>query len=360
MFNGTIGTISNFTETGAQYGILAGNNSTTSIGLLANSTLSDNSDYGLYLTLSGPSVIEGNTIDGNSTGAWLNGPGIVFGDANLADGKGNILSGNTIEALIAQGVMVVGNTISNSTGRYESVDIDNGSSFSYNLVFGNTGGVEINTTTSVIGNRIFDNVGTSGSSSGIGLIISAPNVNVSQNTIYSNGIGIQVFGWSGETIQNNLIYADTYAGIHAPGLCQRYYHQQHRLRAQRRHDDRPGQIPVGSSARLCSVTPARAVRPERHCPTTSSSPSPGVAVQVSNASQAGFVSDYNLFQTGSGGRIGSWLGLTQTTLAQWVTATGRDTHSQFGNPALCRPPAAPAISAISHRRSTATPTISTS
>ena len=64
IFNGTIGTISNFTATNEQDGILAGNNYqiTTSIGELIDSTFTNNSSYGVYLTLSGPSVIEGNTI----------------------------------------------------------------------------------------------------------------------------------------------------------------------------------------------------------------------------------------------------------------------------------------------------------
>ena len=45
-----------------------------------------------------------------------------------------------------------------------------------------------------------------------------------------------------------------------------------------------------------------------------------------------FVSDYNLFYTGAGGRVGNWLGLDRTSLAQWRTATQRDSNSRFGDP----------------------------
>ena len=112
---------------------------------MLNSTFTNNSSYGVYLALSGPSLIEGNTISGNYFGARLIGSGIMFGNSNLADGIGNIITGNTYEALVAvQGVTVVGNTFSKNTGRYEAARHHNGSSFSYNLVFGNTDGVQIN------------------------------------------------------------------------------------------------------------------------------------------------------------------------------------------------------------------------
>jgi len=58
--------------------------------------------------------------------------------------------------------------------------------FSYNLVFGNTVGVAINSgaADNVIGNRIFD-------TAGYGLSLSTSNANVSQNTIYSNALAFR-------------------------------------------------------------------------------------------------------------------------------------------------------------------------
>ena len=233
---------------------------------------------------------------------------------------------------------VVGNTFSKSTGRFESIDIDNGGSFSYNLVFGNTGGVQINTAASVIGNRIFDTFGSATGSSGIGLILESSNITVGQNTIYSNDIGIQADGGSGQIIKNNLIYADVYAGIQLEGsatasIINNTVYEPTAGTALDPVDpnwdvgaivlDATGGGAYGSTGTTLSNNIIVALS--------------GVAVYVSNSSQAGFVSDYNLFQTGTGGRIGTWLGLTQTTLSQWVTATGTDTHSQFGNPDFVSP-----------------------
>ena len=329
IFDGSIGTISNFTATGDQYGILAGDNVATSIGEMLNSTFTNNSSYGVYLTLSGASLIEGNTFSGNYFGARLIGSGIVFGDSNLADGFGNIITGSTYEALITQGVTVVGNTLSKNTGRYEAADVYGGS-FSYNLVFGNTDGVQINSSVSVIGNRIFDNFGN-GSGSGIGLILNSDNITVSQNTIYSNNIGIQVYG-SGQTIKNNVIFADTYAGVQLESATNVTIANNTVYEPTAGTTVDPVNPNWGVGAIVLDGSSTAATLSSNIIVALS-----GVAVQVSNASQAGFVSDYNLFQTGSGGRIGTWLGLTQTSLTQWITATGRDTHSQFGDPGFVSP-----------------------
>ena len=329
IFDGSIGTISNFTATGDQYGILAGDNVATSIGEMLNSTFTNNSSYGVYLTLSGASLIEGNTFSGNYFGARLIGSGIVFGDSNLADGFGNIITGSTYEALITQGVTVVGNTLSKNTGRYEAADVYGGS-FSYNLVFGNTDGVQINSSVSVIGNRIFDNFGN-GSGSGIGLILNSDNITVSQNTIYSNNIGIQVYG-SGQTIKNNVIFADTYAGVQLESATNVTIANNTVYEPAAGTTVDPVNPNWGVGAIVLDGSSTAATLSSNIIVALS-----GVAVQVSNASQAGFVSDYNLFQTGSGGRIGTWLGLTQTSLTQWITATGRDTHSQFADPGFVSP-----------------------
>ena len=109
-FAGTIGSIVNFTAIGDQDGIVTSDATTNSIGKILNSTFENNSNYGLelylagasvidgntiennagtglylYFYVTGSSVIEGNTIEGNATGAYLDGSGIVFGDANVGD-----------------------------------------------------------------------------------------------------------------------------------------------------------------------------------------------------------------------------------------------------------------------------------
>ena len=207
---GTIGAITNMTQSGDQFGIYAYyvNNTPASIGRIDDSSFSNDSAYGAYLYVSaGSTTITGSTFSGDATGVYLGGgANITFGDANLADGKGNIVEGTTAnQGLNANGALVYGNVFENNSGRADAADI-NGGAFSYNLVLGNSSGVGINYSgAQVIGNRIYDN-------GNFGLQVNAGNVTVSQNTIYSNPFGIITYG-AGNTFSNNLVYADTYAGL---------------------------------------------------------------------------------------------------------------------------------------------------
>ncbi len=326
VFNGSIGSITDFTESGDVYGIYANTYPYASIGLLANSSLTDNSDYGIYLQLTGASVIDGDTFTGNSTGAWIAGAGIVFGDATLTDGKGNVVSNNSYQAIVSSYATVVGNVISDNYGRVEAVDISNGGVFSYNLVFGNTYGVSINygSGDSIVGNRIFDNAN-------YGMVLNTTNATVSQNTLYSNAFGIQV-GGGGNTIENNLIYADTYAGLYL------YNAANNTIINNTIYEPTAGSVvyapnPNDDLGAVVLDYNSTGTKLENNVIVALD----GAGVFVANTSETGFVSDYNLFQTGTGGRIGTWLGLAQTTLAQWQTATGQDAQSQSGNPQFVNP-----------------------
>ena len=322
-FSGAIGAITNFIATDDHDGIIG----TGSIGLISGADISGNAGYGLYLTLTGSSVIKGNEISDNSTGAYLDGSGIVFGDPNLSDADGNIVSGNTSEAIEALGgVTVVGNSISNNTGRFQSVEIGAGGSFSYNLLFGNVNGAEIDATANVIGNRVFDNAG-------YGLSIDGAGGIVSQNTLYLNGFGIQVEG-SGQTLSNNLIYSDTYAGIslfEATGVNIVNNTIYEPTAGTVSYLPNPG---YASGAIVLDQNSTGATLSNNIIVALA-----GIGVNISNTSQPGFVSNYNLYQTGSGGRVGIWLGLTQTSLSQWRSATGQDANAQFGNPFFVSPTA---------------------
>ena len=180
-FTGTIATISFFTAASDHDGIIA----TGSIGALTDSVISGSATYGygLYLNLTGLSLIEANTISGNYVGAWLTGSGIVFGNADLSKGRGNYVFGNTYEAIFARGAAIVGNSVHNNTGYYDSVSINQGASFRYNLLYANTNGIDDSSTADVVGNRIFGNVG-------YGLLLDNNNIAVNQNTLYSNGVSL--------------------------------------------------------------------------------------------------------------------------------------------------------------------------
>ena len=112
------------------------------------------------------------------------GSGIIFGNADLSKGRGNHVFGNTFEAINARGATIVGNSIHDNTGCYDSVFISQGASFRYNLLYANNNGLDDASIADVVGNRIFGNTG-------YGLLLDASNVTVSQNTLYSNGVSLQ-------------------------------------------------------------------------------------------------------------------------------------------------------------------------
>ena len=326
---GSIGAITNMTQSGDQYGIYAYyvNNTPASIGLIDNSSFSNDSAYGAYLYVSaGSTTITGSTFSGDATGVWLGGgASIAFGDANLADGKGNIVEGTTgYQGLIANGASVYGNVFENNAGRADVADI-NGGAFSYNLVFGNTSGVGINYSgAQVIGNRIYDN-------GNFGLQVNAGAVTVSQNTIYSNPFGIITYG-AGNTFSNNLVYANTYAGLFFTNAANA------RITNNTIYEPTAGSTPYAANPNwdvgaIVLDSNSTGANLQNNIVTALS----GVALFVANTSQAGFSSNYNLFQSGANGKTGSWLGQAQTSLAQWSAATGQDAKSLSGNPDFANP-----------------------
>ncbi len=155
------------------------------------------------------------------------------------------------------------------------------------------------------GNRVYNG--------GTGILVDAPDgAVVVNNVIYSNVTGVSVS--SNSTLKNNLIYADSQTGV---------YINSNAVVTNNTIDETGGSISAvvltGSALRVSldsNIVVALA----------------GVGITVADAAQAGFSSNYNLFQTGAGGRIGNWLGVDRTTLAAWRTAAGRDKNSQFGDP----------------------------
>ena len=326
---GTIGAITNMTQSGDQFGIYAYyvNNTPASIGRIDDFSFSNDSAYGAYLYVSaGSTTITGSTFSGDATGVYLGGgANITFGDANLADGKGNIVEGTTAnQGLNANGALVYGNVFENNSGRADAADI-NGGAFSYNLVLGNSSGAGINYSgAQVIGNRIYDN-------GNFGLQVNAGNVTVSQNTIYSNPFGIITYG-AGNTFSNNLVYADTYAGLFFANAAN------NTVINNTIYEPTAGSLPYAANPNwdvgaIVLDSNSTGAKLQNNIITALS----GVALFVANTSQAGFSSNYNLFQSGANGKAGSWLGQMQTTLAQWSAATGQDANSLSGNPDFVNP-----------------------
>ncbi len=318
IFGGTLQAITHYTGTGNQDGLVVSG----SIVSIADSTMSNNRNYGLNLTLSNPGIttIEGNTISGNSTGAYLyayNGGSIVFGNANLALGRGNNVFGNTSIGVWANtGSQVVGNSIHDNAGAL-GLKVMNGASAADNLVFGNFYGIELDTGTTLQSNRVYANTSW-------GISVGADNAMVIDNTVYSNAVGVYLSG-SNINFRNNLIYGDQIAGLRITSgsgsvIANNTIYE-----------------PVAGTVNDVSSYGAAALDIDRNVSSVTLTDNiivalAGVGISVANAAQAGLVSNYNLFYTGAGGRVGNWLGLDRTSLAQWRTATQRDSNSRFGDP----------------------------
>ncbi|MCW2284563.1 parallel beta-helix repeat protein [Rhodoblastus acidophilus] len=323
LFNGVIGAISNMVQSGAQYGLYAyPNTGSESIARITHSSFSNDSYYGAYLYLYGDSVITGSTFSGNGTGVYLNGSGIVFGDANLGDG--NVVTGSANQALSSSGARIVGNVFSNTSGAASVAEVYSGS-FADNLVYGNSRGVKIYGTQAapVSGNRIFNNAGP-------GLSVSATGATVSGNTLYSNAYGVIVSA-SGVTLANNLVYANSYAGILL------YSAANATLTNNTVYEPTAGKVSdtysnYDTGAIVLDADSTGATLRNNIVVALA-----GAGLFVSNTSQSGFNSDYNLFQTSGSGKVGSWLGGGGATLAIWSAVTAQDKHSLAGDPLFVNP-----------------------
>jgi Ca2+-binding RTX toxin-like protein len=330
-FAGTIGEIVDFTAIGDLDGILTSDATTNTIAKMIGSTLENSTDYGLDLYLTGASLIESSVIEGNATGAFLDGSGIVFGDADVADGKGNIVSGNTYQAIAADGgVEVAGNTISDNAGRIPSVQFYNGGTLVNNLVFGNTYGVSLysGSNLQITGNAIYDN--------GVyGLSLSLSGATISGNTLTNNGVGLVATGSTGLSITNNVFAQDAYAGLQLEFSTGTTIENNtfYELTAGALADPADPNYGVGAIVVDNSSTGTQILN-------NIVAVGAGAAIPVANSAQTGFVSNYNLFQIGAGAKVGTWLGLSQTTLAQWNAATGQDGASLSGNADFVAPTAA--------------------
>ena len=146
----------------------------------------------------------------------------------------------------------------------------------------------------------------------MGTGINANNNPISSNVIYNNPVGI-VATSSQALISNNLIYANSTTGIRVPGggpdLVNNTIHQS-----------------AGTALRLEGSSANVVLRNNIVWATG------GTAISISNDSQTGFASDYNLLYATGTGIVGNWLGANQATLQQWQIATGRDTNSLANDP----------------------------
>ncbi len=302
-----------------------------SVGLISSATILNNRQDGMDLNLTGDTAIEGSRISGNFFGARItvSAGTVVFGDSDLSAGLGNLVTGNQYGVNTSGDILVAGNTISNNVGLGLSLGgsgaFGPGSATAFaNAIFGNASGIgtggDVLFATNVLGNLIYNN-------SQWGASISGPNAQVRNNVIYSNDTGIVIasgFLTSGMTLANNVVYANRTAAVSATDsnaleLLNNTFYQV-----------------VGDAIDLFGTSTNADIRNNIIVALS------GIGVAVSNASQAGFSSNYNIFNTGSGGRVGQWQG-DRSTLRQWQTATLNDANSMFGDPGLVSPAGADGI-----------------
>ncbi|MBC9882178.1 LEPR-XLL domain-containing protein, partial [Bradyrhizobium sp. INPA01-394B] len=330
-FNGTLASITFFNGTNDHDGIIANG----SVGQISDSTISGSGTfgYGLYLTLTGSSKVEANLISGTYYGVRLSGAGIVFGNADLSLNRGNVITGSTNQALFVDYATVVGNSIHDNSGPYyqASVTLRYSASATNNLFYANQNGVEIDNNVLFSGNRVFDNAG-------FGVLLSGTTGNIRQNVFYSNGVSIQVNSGSGTLISNNVIYGDKFAGVRLSSATNASIINNTFYEPTAGTISDPSNPNYGSAAISIDGTSTGASLTNNIIVALA-----GVGIRVSDLSQAGFVSDYNLFQTGAGGRVGTWIGSDRTSLSQWRTATGRDAKSRFGDPKFVSPTGADGV-----------------
>ncbi len=190
------------------------------IASLSHSTVFNNTSAGIRLTNVGAAVLENNEVYGNAVGIDVSNSGsgspTVIGNANLALGKGNKVSGNSSTGINANyNVLVSGNTVYGQSGSGDvGINLDYGAQAIQNVVYSNyngiVGGGSGNAT--INNNRVYNN-------SNIG-ILARYLTNASGNVVYSNSIGIQSavggynnsYSFSGD-LTNNLVYANTNQGI---------------------------------------------------------------------------------------------------------------------------------------------------
>ena len=278
-----------------------------SIGRISSAVITANRQYGMDLSLGMDTVIEGSSISGNMVGVRINSANsatVIFGDADLSAGLGNIVTHNRLDGVDATGhVIVAGNTISDNG--INGIVLNGPATAQANVVFGNTNGIIGGTGTQILYNQIYQN-------SGSGIVAAGSAVTATGNVIFSNNFGVSTSIFADHlTLSNNLVYANQTAAVTALAsnlevLNNTFY-----------------QV-VGD---VLDVNGAIAVDVRNNIIVALS----GLGIAVSNASQAGFSSNYNLFNTGPSGRVGQWQG-TRATLLQWQIASQLDANSIFGDP----------------------------
>ena len=172
-------------------------------------------------------------------------------------------------------------------------------------------------------NRVYDN-----SQAGI-YVVGEEGVTVLQgNTVYSNGVGVQLEGfyYGNAQLSNNLIYANVNQGILVDDVG---YGGGAQITNNTIYQ------PVGDAVRIQDSS--RNISLKNNILWVQASGSYDIA--VADDSESGFSSDYNDLMTSGGGQVALWQDVARPTLTDWQNAAVTDQNSLSLDPLFVNPAA---------------------
>ena len=189
-----------------------------------------------------------------------------------------------------------------------------------NTVYDNYDGISFSYGSSsekLLNNRVYHN-------SHDGIYLGGSNGTTQANLIYSNGMGIEAtFG--SNLITGNLIYANTTGGM--------YVHDVSTFgTVMVRVINNTIYQTTGDALRLLTASGVEVRNNILQADT-------GYGLVVPEDSEFAFVSDFNLFYSAGGGKLGNWQGVDFTNINTWVRQLGQDRHSLVANPQFINPAA---------------------
>ncbi|MCP3988946.1 MAG: hypothetical protein GY724_07720, partial [Actinomycetia bacterium] len=287
-------------------------------GGITNSRLLGNTGYGLYLTNTGDAVVQSSEIANNRRGIYVQnsvaGTTTLIGSTDISAGLGNLIHDNRDHGVnVPANVQVSGNSIYGHVGTNLAGILMQGGTASYNAVYGNSTGISGYGT--IAYNRAYHNTGT-------GIAMNQTLGTAQGNVVYDNAWGITFYAgyyyYTGSAI-GNLVYDNPNGGI----LFN--YGDQHQLVNNTIHQS------AGNAIRVQGGTNTVGLRNNILWVED------GTGISVTDDSQVGFTSDYNLFHITGGGVVGNWQGLDWTDLNAWRAASFTDTESQEDDPLFVGP-----------------------
>jgi hypothetical protein len=269
--------------------------------LIAASRFNNNVSYGLYMSDSRRSRVEGSEAYSQSRGIDVSVSGSA---ADLTVLTGNLVHDNTAVGIsISTNVLAIGNEVYRQpTG----IEVSYGARAEENFVYRNNIGISAAYgATATTGNWVYSNTSVG---------IQTYSSTVTGNHIFSNPVGVYDTGYS--RLYNNVIYANRDIGARitsthsvGDGLFNNTIYQ-----------------PVGDSIRFESATNVSAVNNIVQV-------GAGYALNVDAGTLATLVSDWNLFHAiTSGGYVALSGGANRATLAAWQAVASDDLNSRSGEP----------------------------